>query len=420
MSLLFSFLLTAGLSFTTLVSAAPASALTHASFSVEQVKNDKFNRNGPLALAKAYKKYGAPLPDDLFAAVNKMGNVNSRRDSGSAANTPTKDDSEWLTPVEIGTPPKTFNLDFDTGSSDLWVFSSEANGGDGHNTYDPGQSSTSKQLTGASWSIKYGDGSSSSGNVFTDKVTIGGLTVSNQAVEAAETVSDTFIAETNLDGLLGLGFSSINTVTPQKQKTFFDIAASQLTQKLFTADLRQDAPGTYNFGFINASSYTGKISYTPVDDSDGFWAFTAAGYAVGSGSMSRSSISGIADTGTTLLMLPDTVNEAYYSQVEGARYDSSAGGYVFPCNADLPSFTFLVGDAEITIPAQYMNYAATDGTYAKRSAHGFGQDSESCFGGLQPSDSIGVNIFGDIALKAAFVVFDGGNTRLGWAKKNLN
>lgn len=433
----FSFVLTAGLSLTTIAIAAPTARAAGNSFSVEQVKNTKFSRNGPLALAKVYRKYNATLPEGLAAMVKKIKNANKRRSSGSATTTPNEGDSEWLTPVQIGSPAKTFNLDFDTGSSDLWVFSTETTtqGISGHTLYNPNTSNTSKKLTGASWSISYGDGSSSAGDVYLDKVTIGGLSVSSQAVEAAKTVSDTFTSETDLDGLVGLAFSSINTVKPNAQKTFFDSASSQLASKVFTADLKQDAAGKYNFGYIDSSAHTGTIAYTPVDNSDGFWAFTSSGYSIGTNTLNSSPITGIADTGTTLLMLPSAVNEAYYSQVEGAQYDSSAGGYVFSCDATLPAFNFAVGTTKFTIPAKYMNYASLEGSYSKRSDWGqeddigedfgdaFGgfQDSSNlCFGGLQPSDSIGINIFGDIALKAAFVVFDGENTRLGWAAKSTS
>lgn len=44
-------------------------------------------------------------------------------------------------------------------------------------------------------------------------------------------------------------------------------------------------------------------------------------------------------------------------------------------------------------------------------------EGETCFGGLQPSDDIGLNIFGDVALKAAYVVFNGETPSIGWAQK---
>ncbi|KAJ3532110.1 hypothetical protein NM208_g8584 [Fusarium decemcellulare] len=401
-------LLSASLAFASIVMGAPT-VPQDKQFTVEQVKNTNFIHNGPLALARAYTKFGVPLPKGLAAAVSKLRppHKKNKRDNGSAVTTPADEDIEWLTPVQIGTPAQTLNLDFDTGSSDLWVFSTETSGGNAHAKYNPGASSTSKKVSGASWAISYGDGSSSSGDVYTDKVSVGGLVVSAQAVEAAQKVSDEFEAESDLDGLLGLGFSSINTVKPKKQKTFFDNAISHLDSPVFTADLKHQQPGTYNFGYIDSSAYTGKITYTPVDSSEGWWTFTSSGYAVGSGSIGGGSLTGIADTGTTLLLLPDSVNSAYYAKVSGAKYDSSLGAYVFSCSAKLPSFSFGVGSTSVTIPGTYMNYAPVS------------SGSSTCMGGLQPSDDIGINIFGDIALKAAFVVFDGGNLRLGWAKKTL-
>lgn len=51
------------------------------------------------------------------------------------------------------------------------------------------------------------------------------------------------------DGLLGLSFSSINTVKPNKQKTFWENLLPGLSHPVFTADLEEtDGTGTYEFG----------------------------------------------------------------------------------------------------------------------------------------------------------------------------
>ena len=173
--------------------------------------------------------------------------------------------------------------------------------------------------------------------------------------------------------------------------------------------------GSFDFGMTNSSKYTGNITYVPANTTLGFWGFSSSRYMVGNFTYGDNSVSGIADTGTTLLLLPGHVVQTYYRDVKGAQNSTEdAGGYVFPCNADLPSFTYTVSAAgslnatEITIPGSYMNFAPAE--------MGMG----SCYGALQSSDGFGVNIYGDVALKAAYVVFKGGDTpELGVASKNL-
>lgn len=274
----------------------------------------------------------------------------------------------------------------------------------GHTLYNPSNSGTLE--SGYSWSISYGDGSGASGNVYADSVVVGGVTATSQAVEAATSVSAQFTQDTANDGLLGLAFSSINTVQPQQQTTFFDTVKSTLASPVFTADLQKGEPGSYDFGYIDSSKYVGSITYVPVNTANGFWEFTAGGYSVGSGSVISGSIGdSIADTGTTLLYLPARVVSDYYKQVSGAKNSRSLGGYIFNCNANLPDFNVDIGGSIFKVPGSYLNYAPNgDGT---------------CFGGIQSNTGIGFSIFGDIFLKSVFAVFDEtqSSPRLGFAEQ---
>jgi aspergillopepsin I len=83
-------------------------------------------------------------------------------------------------------------------------------------------------------------------------------------------------------------------VRPKPQGTFFDNIKNDLSSPLFTANLKHNAPGTYDFGFIDSSKYKGEIAYTPVNDTAGFWGFTAQGYCVGGNSTVSLPVFGIA------------------------------------------------------------------------------------------------------------------------------
>ena len=79
--------------------------------------------------------------------------------------------------------------------------------------------------------------SGANGKVYLDTVSIGGVSVKQQAVEAASSVSKTFTKDTANDGIVGLAFSKLNTVKPQPQRTWFENARSTLAKPIFTVNV---------------------------------------------------------------------------------------------------------------------------------------------------------------------------------------
>ena len=57
-----------------------------------------------------------------------------------------------------------------------------------------------------------------------------------------------------------------------------------------------------------------------------------------------------------------------------------------------------------SVPGKYLNYAEIDGL---------------CYGGLQPAEGLPFGLWGDVFLKAMYVIFDVKNERIGFAKKKL-
>ena len=142
-----------------------------------------------------------------------------------------------------------------------------------------------------------------------------------------------------------------------------------------------------------------------MDNSQGFWGFTASGFAVGDAEINNQEITAIADTGTSLMALPDSVVSAYWDSVDGAKLDEQQGGYTFPCRTTLPDFSLQIEGYTAVVPGIYLNYAPISRT--------------TCFGGLQSDGDIGISILGDVFLKSQFVVFSNDGPQLGFAAKNL-
>ncbi|EOA87041.1 uncharacterized protein SETTUDRAFT_135600 [Exserohilum turcica Et28A] len=415
--------------------AVPSPKIQKRSFKVPRQLNTAHptGPNGPAALRKVFRKYNFQMREDFmvkdgFISFSKQSQDNVTTESaaaaaapggtnktGTVAANPANNAALFLSPVDVG--GQTLNLDFDSGSSDLWVFSTGLNKASigQHAAFDPTKSTTFKKIDGAQFKISYGDGSGASGVVGTDDVTIGGVTAKAQTVELATAVSQSFVQDVNTDGLVGFGFSGLNTVSTngQKtpQKTFFATVMNNLDQPVFTADLNPDGSGVYEFGKIDSTKFTGQMAWVPVKAETGFWQFPSTKFAVGNQEFFNPQGSdAIADTGTSLLLVDQQVAEAFYSQVKGAQLNAQVGGFIFPCNTKLPDMSVAIGDSYMAkIPGSQLNFAPVD------------RANTTCFGSVQGNQGAGLQIYGDTMFRAQIVAFNGGNQSLGIAaKKNVN
>ncbi|GJJ13663.1 hypothetical protein Clacol_007919 [Clathrus columnatus] len=373
-----------------------------------------YKRNELAKDAHKKKHHGHYHLRDLITAVRDR----PSEDSVTVVNT--KDiaqDSEYVVEVIIGEPGVKLTLQFDTGSSDLWVWSTEISHQllekAGRALYDPSHSKTSKRVEGSMFLIGYGDGSNASGDVYTDTLRIGNLVIPDQAIEAAKKVSSSFMNENDSgqvylfiasipDILLGLGFSSINTVKPTPVQTpVGNLIDRHIAPGIFSVALdKGDDRGFYTFGGIDAA----KAGVS--ESSRGFWLFDSATAVINGATVSLQGNQAILDTGTTLALVSEELTQEIYKHVHGATLSQEYGGWIYPKGAKLPEVKLAVGEHLFTLnPADF-----TMGDI----------DDETEFGGIQSRGNNPFDILGDVFLKSIYAVFDQQNNRVGVAQRTSN
>ncbi|KAI1275734.1 aspartic peptidase domain-containing protein [Xylaria sp. FL0933] len=394
-------------------------------FSVPLIHNAEKPRHGPSEILRTLKKFNLEIPQGLEEVVNKhhakmalLAPPGDEDGTGSVSANSKDGDLMWLAPVSVGTPPQELFVDLDTGSTDSWFFSTDTKKSevDGQKLWDPSKSSTSALIPNCSWSILYGDWSTSSGKCYKDTFALGNLNIPNMTIESAESVSDMFTSTSYMSGLVGLAWPELKQTIPP-QKALLEFLPDVLNEPVFTVDFRHNSSdGSFNFGYIDNQLHESDIMYTSVDTSEGFWAVKNTAFGISGENLTYSFLtpkSVIIDTGTTLLFAPEASVDTYFAKVPDANFSMEEYGYVVPCDADLPDFLWEISDeagnvVKGAVPGAYLIYAHTT--------------DELCFAGLQSISSFtGVQgIFGDIFLKSGFFAFDIKGKRLGAASKPLN
>ncbi|KAH8827704.1 acid protease [Flagelloscypha sp. PMI_526] len=326
----------------------------------------------------------------------KVINPSKKRDTGSISLT---DDAEelWYAAISVGTPAVKYTVDFDTGSSDLFLPASTCGTTcSGHTLYNPSKSSTSKSL-GKSFSLAYGDGSTVSGKQYTDTVQIGGLTATKQTLGSATKYSTGFESEYfPADGLLGMAFKAISDYNANP---FFQTLLSQDTVSAgaFAFKFTEDESSLY-LGGVDEDLYTGDFTYVPVTQ-EAYWQVDMDGMKVGSTTVT-SSTSAIIDTGTTLIIGDSASAKKAYKAISGSK-DNGDGTYTVPCSASA-NVTLTFGGEVFTVSSASFALDNGDGT---------------CIGGLGYEDDIASEfwIVGDVFLQNVYTVFDVDNSQVGFA-----
>ncbi|EJD01642.1 acid protease, partial [Fomitiporia mediterranea MF3/22] len=344
---------------------------------------------------------GSAHPNDNGSLANRL----LKRKTGKDLLMDDLDDKLWQGPISVGTPPNTFTVDFDTGSSDLFLPGPACTDQNcaGHKIYNTGASSTAADQD-QTVQLEFGDGSTVSGEVFHDTVSIAGLTATNQAVVAASQYSSGFALDVSPpDGLMGMAFQAIsNSDSPPVFQTF--VAEGQTDSPVFGFTLL-DSGGELFLGGTDTSAFTGSLTFTPLITQPAFWEISAQSVSVGNQAVVTSAQDAIADTGTTLFIVDTDSAQAIYAAIPGSADASQTVGQGFftvPCNAIPDNVNVILGGTAFTLSPDTFNLGqVSDG-------------SNDCVGGII-ADDIGMWILGDVFLRNVYTEFDTKNLRVGFA-----
>jgi len=313
-------------------------------------------------------------------------------------------DAQYYGPITLGTPPQSFEVVFDTGSSNLWVPSKSCtNCGVTKPKYDHTKSST-YVANNTIFNITYGSGPVA-GFLSYDNLGWGVNTI--KKVEFAEITDVTGLGPAwqagKFDGILGMAFQSIsvdNIITPfQMLYAQGSIPANQFAFYLSNTDGKQ---GELMLGGYDANHYSGSVSWVPLSSAT-YWQ-TKMDY-LKLGTTSETNITqAVLDTGTSTLAGP-VADVARIAAAIGATTVVPGEEYAILCAKvpSLPDLHISLGGVDYVLkPSEYVIQEAGD---------------PLCVLGILGIDIPGnpLWILGDVFIRKYYTIFDYGNKQLGFA-----
>ncbi|XP_031402952.1 aspartic proteinase-like protein 2 isoform X2 [Punica granatum] len=356
----------------------------------------------------------------------------------------------YYTKVQLGSPPKDFYVQIDTGSDVLWVSCSSCSGCPSKtdleiplNSFNPRSSSSasaiscsdqrctkgiqssdatcSAQDNQCSYSFQYGDGSTTSGYYVSDSFHFDNVQGGGESQTANSSAAVVFGCSTAVSGQLTKTDRAVNGIFgfgQQSLSVISQLASQGITPKVFSHCLKGDDAG--GGILVLGEIMEPNMIYTPLVPSQSHYNLNLESISVNGQELNidpsvfaTSSTGGtIIDSGTTLAYLAEKAYEPFVTAIDAAVSQSiqrvpakDNQCYLVTSSVDngFPQVTLnFEGNSSMVIgPRDYLLKQGSAG----------GVDVW-CIGiaGIQG----GLTILGDLVLKDKIIVYDLARQRIGW------
>eukprot|EP00616_Rhizochromulina_sp_CCMP1243_P012565 CAMPEP_0118968202 /NCGR_PEP_ID=MMETSP1173-20130426/5458_1 /TAXON_ID=1034831 /ORGANISM="Rhizochromulina marina cf, Strain CCMP1243" /LENGTH=392 /DNA_ID=CAMNT_0006917283 /DNA_START=54 /DNA_END=1232 /DNA_ORIENTATION=+ len=323
--------------------------------------------------------------------------------------------AQYYGEIQLGTPAQSFEVIFDTGSSNLWVAGSACDDSCGrHPEYDSDASST-YQANGTLFKIVYGSGACT-GYLSTDTLSWAGMELPAQTFAEVNDASGMGVAYKigHFDGILGLAFDELAVcdypyVSDCVETPFHrSMELGMLDSSVFAFYLgdmknfgRYGYDGELTIGGTDPAYYEGEIQWHDLKSAD-YWRINIDSISVdGEDFTTDRTRVAIVDSGTSLITGPTSAVDELASSLNATKVPLT-GEYFVDCGADIPSMTVTIDGTDYELEGSDLILES-------------GGDCLLLIMGLDLTGT-GVNwILGDVFMRKYYSVFDYENERVGFA-----
>ena len=352
--------------------------------------------------------------------------------------------SLYIANISIGTPPQTMSVQLDTGSSDLWVPTTQSNicsepSCDAWGSFDPQASKTFNSLQSlGDFEIAYGDGSQYQGEYFSDNLVLGDAKLKGVIMAAAESAQNLVGVGSSLanNGLMGIGFDSNEARVDEGGRSYQGVVSQLKKQGLIKTlsyslwlDDEDAQTGSILFGGVDISKYIAPLIALPMVAFDYRDPTTVNEVAVEMTSIELKSgsdttsltdkslvVPALLDSGTTSSYFPSAISQKILDAF-GAVQDPAIQAPLVACDLSTSKATFVFGFGGSSGPKITVPIAQLVRDYDGQTV--FKDGSPAC--GLQiitsEEDQV---ILGDSFLRSTYVVYHLEAKTIALANSNVN